>query len=88
MPPRVGSRVKLPNIVQFTVVIVLATVDVEFVVVDGAAKGGTRLGRTRSLKVHVVLLEHLRLNRLSVGHREFCQLVDARAVYEPTKDKE
>ena len=83
LPPRAASEIVFPHIVQFVIVVVLPAKNVEFITIDGAALTGTRDWTT-----WWILLKHLRLDSLAVGHCKFGKLICARAVDETSEDNE
>ena len=85
MPPRAASEIVFPHIVQFVIVVVLPAKNVEFVTIDGAA---LTITRDWTRVTCCILLKHLRLNSLAVGHRELGKLICARAVDKTSEDDE
>lgn len=77
---------EFPKVVQLVVVVILTAKDVQFVVPACSGVGSTRLGSGGI--VVVILLQALRLEGLSVGHGELCEIVSSAAIDKTSKDKE
>lgn len=85
LSPSTDSDIEFPKIIKLVVVIVLATEQVELVVVDGGAERSTAL---RGSLFGGGGLEHLSTDSLCVSHGELCELIDARSVDETAENEE
>ena len=80
--PSTSSNIILPKIVELVVFIVLASKDVEFVVVHGTGHGGASLGQSLADNCH------LGGACLNVIHAELGEFINARTVNETSENEE